>query len=299
MNPAKTAALHVLLFVLLAPWPGTARAQGAVKPPVLDDPVAQQEHIYRSRGKDVPDGYVITRGLAAYGEALPGGFPGSLAALGSDDRWLDIGAGEGRAILDYYTPGYDAARPRGPARGSGKARVVAMSIEDRRTEQWHETAARLEAGKIGYLYGKSLRDYTRDELGRFQLITDVIGGFSYARDLSRYMEKALDLLEVNGSFYTVLQDVQSEAGSNPPFYQGAPYLTEIQQADGSKMKICAWLKSISCVAVTCEISTRLRPPVELYHFRKTCDEVRVPALVPVHFEAGTPPERRYQLRGAQ
>lgn len=41
MNPAKTAALHVLLFVLLAPWPGTARAQGAVKPPVLDDPVAQ------------------------------------------------------------------------------------------------------------------------------------------------------------------------------------------------------------------------------------------------------------------
>jgi len=41
--------------------------------------------IRNSRGKDVPDGYVITRGLAAYGAALSDGFPGSLAALGSQD----------------------------------------------------------------------------------------------------------------------------------------------------------------------------------------------------------------------
>jgi SAM-dependent methyltransferase len=312
MNRLKTIVTRALLLALLAPWPGAVLAQapqgagaapqGAVKQgtatpaPALDDPVARQERIYRSQGKDVPEGYVISRGLADYSYALSGGFTGSLAALGSNDRWLDIGAGEGRAILDYYTPGYDATRPRGPARGSGKARAVAMSIEDRRTAQWHDAAARLDPGTITYLSGKSLRGYKRDELGRFQLITDVIGGFSYVRDLSYYMERALDLLEVGGTFYTVLQDVHAEDGWNSPYYEGSPFLTEIQNTDGSKMKICAWLKRISCVAVTCELTARMRPPVELYRIHKTCDDVSVPALLPVHYEAGTPPERRYQPR---
>lgn len=284
--------------LLLAVLPGLRPAAAQNAPAALpEDPVAQQERIYRSRGKDVPEGYVINRALDAYSLALPDGFLRTLATLGPDDRWLDIGAGEGRAILEYYSPGYDASLPPDAPR-LGKARVVAISIEDRRTAQWHELAARLEPGRIRYLYGKALRDYRREDLERFQLITDVIGGFSYSRDLSLYMSGALDLLEVNGTFYTLLQDVHSEEGWNPPHYEGSPYLTEIQRADGSKMKICEWLKRITCVAVACELTTRMRPPVELYAIRKQCDEVQVPALVPVHYEAGTPPERRYVLRPA-
>jgi hypothetical protein len=61
----------------------------------------------------------------------------------------------------------------------GRARAVAMSIEDRRTEKWQQRAASLGDDRIRYLSGKRLRQYSREELGTFQIITDVYGGFSY------------------------------------------------------------------------------------------------------------------------
>ena len=108
------------------------------------------------------------------------------------------------------------------------------------------------------------------------------------------MEKVLGFLDLNGSFFTLLQDVHSEGGTNRPFYPGAGFLTQIANPDGSEMKMCAWLKSISCVEVTCEFTTSWKPPIEAYRVRKTCNNVSVPALVPTHFEAGTPPERRFR-----
>jgi hypothetical protein len=174
-----------------------------------------------------------------------------------------------------------------------------MSIEDRRTPLWEKTAAGLEPGKIRYLAGKRLREYAPGELGRFQLISDVIGGFSYAVDLSLFLEKTLALLDVNGSLFTVLQDVRSEAGTNAPHYEGASYLTEIKRADGSDVRMCSWLKSISCVRVTCELRTGWKPPIEVYQVQKVCENVNVPALAPAHYEAGTPPERRYTLNHQQ
>jgi len=257
--------------------------------------VSKQEGIYRS-STDKPGGYTVDRGLADYASALSPEFDRELANLGPKDRWLDIGAGEGQAILDYYTPDYDARHVEGLARRGKKARAVAMSIEDRRTPKWLQKEASLDLNQIQYLYDKSLREYSRDELGRFQVITDVIGGFSYTTNLSLFMEKVLGLLEVNGSFHTLLQDVHSEAGTNRPYYQGSPYLTEIRNGDGSELKVCSWLKSISCVQVTCELKTGWKPSIEAFHVKKTCDNPAVPGLAAVHYEAGTPPERGFQLR---
>jgi hypothetical protein len=141
-----------------------------------------------------------------------------------------------------------------------------------------------------------LREYSPEELGQFQLITDFLGAFSYTRYLSVFMGKALGTLTVNGNFYTLLQDVRSENGANRPFYSGSPFLTEIVKSDGSEMKVCSWLKSISCVEVTCELKPDSSPPAELYRIRKVCDGVTVPQLELIHFAAGTPPERRFQLK---
>jgi hypothetical protein len=33
----------------------------------------------------------------------------------------------------------------------------------------------------------------------------------------------------------------------------------------------------------------------VYRIRKVCGNVTVPALTPIHFQAGTPPERRFQF----
>jgi hypothetical protein len=183
-----------------------------------------------------------------------------------------------------------------PAREGEKAQVVAISIEDRRTPLWQQAAESLPPDQMRYLFGKRLREYSIEELGQFQVITDVVGGFSYSVNLSLFMEKVLGMLELNGNFYSLLQDVHSENGTNKPYYAEASFLTEIAEVDGSELKVCTWLKRITCVKVSCELRTDWKPHIEKYHIRKICNNVKVPALVSTHFEAGTPPERKFQLR---
>lgn len=274
---------------------GTSLAQ-ALNNSNFKSEVSKQETIYRSEGDRVPAGYTVDRTLSNYVDALSTGFDGALAALKPGDRWLDIGAGKGQAILDYFTPDYDLQHPQGRERRGSKAHAVAMSIEDRRTTDWRFSAASVGPNQLQYLFNRRLRDYTVGELGQFQLVSDVIGGFSYTADLTLFMEKVASLLAIGGSFYTALQDVHSEAGTNEPHYANSPFLTEISNAEGSEVKVCAWLKSITCVQTTCELKNGWRPPLEAFHVQKVCDEVRVPALTPVHFEAGTPPERRFVLQ---
>jgi len=272
-----------------------SHAADAVKPPFDDDELSKQDRIYRSRGEQRPDGYVIDRSLLSYAYTLSAEFDRSLAALGPNDRWLDIGAGRGQAVLDYVAGRYDAMNADKGTGQEAKAQAVAMSIEDRRTPVWEEAAARLGPERIRYLSGRRLSEYPLKELGQFQLISDVIGGFSYTTTLSMFIERVLSLLEVNGNFYTVLQDVHAEDGSNKPYYEGSGFLTEIARDDGSELKVCPWLKSITCVEVTCELKSKWQPPIEVYRIHKTCSDVKVPALSTIFYQAGTPPERRFRL----
>lgn len=295
MNGIAKAGIHaVVLLVFSTLWlaashaaePGTA---------TLKEEVSNQEKIYRSEGKQTVEGYTVDRSLLIYTQGLASDFDRALADLGPTDRWLDIGAGEAQAILDYYTSDYDLEHREAQKRRRGKkAKAVAMSIEDRRTVRWRHTASSLERNQIRYLRDRTLREYSVEELGQFQLITDVIGGFSYTPNLSLFMERVLAVLALNGSFFTILQDVHREDGTNQPFYKGSPFLTEIANADGSELKVCAWLKRIACAEVTCE-ARQWQPPVEAFHVRKVCNEVKVPTLAPIRYQAGTPPERRFQL----
>ena len=279
-------ALLILPLLGLAP----ARAQESAEQQYKKELVKQQG-IYRSQGKDIPGGYVTNRGLENYEELLPSGFGGSLRKLGSGDRWLDIGAGGGHAILDYYAPAYDLT-PEGKLRPGGKARAVAISIEDRRTVRWWQQAAVVGADNIQYLYSKRLREYSNAELGKFQIITDVYGGFSYTDELSLFVEKVLSLLEVGGSFFTMIQSVHLSDGKDRPTTW---YLTELIDPAGKDVKVCTWLKNVTCAQVTCETRPEWDAPTELIRVMKTCNEVAVPPLRRLRFEAGNPPERHFQL----
>jgi SAM-dependent methyltransferase len=289
--------VKLLIIVAFAAEALVVQTSRAAEPRTFRDEASKQQEIYDSGGRKVPEGYVIGRSLLSYAFTLSPGFRQSLASLGAQDRWLDIGAGEGNAVLDYRTSKYDVLlREWNP--GGGKAQVVAVSIEDRRTPRWHEAAATLGDEQIRYLHGRRLREYSAEELGRFQLITDVLGAFSYTRYPSVFMAKALSALDVNGTFYTLLQDVQPEGRKMRPFYAGSPFLTEIVKSDGSEMTVCSWLKSIGCVEVTCEAKAGSTPPVEMYRIHKVCSGVTVPPLEMTHFEAGTPPERRFRSTSA-
>lgn len=269
----------------------------AVKPPSapMQKEINEQTRIYQSRGEQVPADYVTDRSLLSYTITLLPDFDLSLAKLGPADRWLDIGAGQGRAVLDYYGERFDAMHAEGREQRGSKARAVALSIEDRRTAEWQQIAVTLEPGKIEYRFGKRLREYAPEELGRFKLATDVYGGFSYTANLSLFMEQVLAMLEVNGSFYTVLIDVNPEHWPQRPTTPRAPFQTGIISAAGAEVKVCSWLKRIRCAEVTCEVDTRSATPIERYRVKKTCENTAVPALESTHFVAGTPPARQFQL----
>ena len=232
---------------------------------------AKQEEIYCSQGDDVPSGYVTDRGLSAYAGDLPAGFCEALSRLGSSGRWLDVGAGAGQAILDYYAPKDNAAPAKKCAGSDVKGRAVAMSIEDRRTDKWRKRAASLGDDRIRYLSGKRLRQYSRDEVGKFQIITDVFGGFSYTEDLSLFMEKVLSFLEVGGTFYTLIQNVDLEHDKDNP--GETSYQTELEDPAGNDVTVCSWLKKISCVNVACDSKSDWDSPAELITIHKVCGDV--------------------------
>jgi len=286
---------HLLRGALIAPLMLLSVAVPAAEaPPSIDIEMSRQQSINHSRGPARPDGYVIDRGMAAYVLALMPGFEQAVANLGAKDRWLDIGAGRGQAMIDYHGVLVDSARPRTAL--PRKANTVAMSIEDRREQAWHDSALLLEPGQMRYVYGRQLRNYTTEEIGGpFRLISDVIGGFSYTEELSGLVQKILSLMEVNGDFYAVLQDVRSEEGDNKPFYPNEPFLTRILDESGQDTSVCAWLRQISCAQVICQPKTGWRPPIQTYRVRKTCNEVNVPRLERVRYVAGTPPERVFRM----
>ena len=290
----KTAAtgpaiLIVILLQVLGPGVGWPQEP---TPPQIDEEIAKQEKIYRSRGADVPGGYITNRGLSDYLELLPSGFCDALGTLGNSDRWLDIGAGAGQAILDYNAPENEAAPGKRCAGAGGKVHAVAMSIEDRRTDTWQQQAASLGDDRLRYLTGKRLRDYSPEELGKFQIITDVYGGFSYTENLSQFVDRVLSLLEVGGVFYTIVQSVHLEDGKDKPTTW---YLTELVDAAGPDVKVCSWLKKTACVKVGCGSKCDWNAPTELINIRKICSDVSVPRMKLLKYEAGNPPGRRFQL----
>ncbi|MGE5218257.1 MAG: hypothetical protein ACM3SP_14750, partial [Chloroflexota bacterium] len=256
----------------------------------IDEQFAKQEKIYRRRGG--AGSYVTNRGLSDYAEVLPHDFCNAVGKLGSSDRWLDIGAGEGQAIVDYYAPRADGASAEKCGGSGSKARTVAISIEDRRTDKWKKRAASLGDHRMRYLSGKHLRHYSSEELGKFQIVTDVYGGFTYTENLSRFVEKVLSLLEIGGAFYTVLPAVHLEDGTDK---LGTWYRTELVDAASRPVKVCSWLKRTSCTKVTCESMPDADEPTQLIKIRKVCSDVSVPSTNLVEYIAGAPPGRRFQL----
>lgn len=150
-----------------------------------------------------------------------------------------------------------------------------------------------EPGRCPYAVSRRrLRQYWGEELGKFQIITDVYGGFSYTENLSQFLEMVLSLLATGGAFYTVLRAVHLEDGTDK---LGTWYKTELVDPTSRPVKVCSWLRQTTCTRVTCESKSDWDAPTQLIEVRKVCSGVSVPTLKIVEYLAGAPPGRRFQL----
>ena len=88
----------------------------------------------------------------------------------------------------------------------------------------------------------------------------------------------------------MLQGVHLEDGKDRP---KTLYQTELVEPAGSNVKVCSWLKQISCVKVACKSST-VWAPTELIDIRRLCSDVSVPRLKLLEYQSWVPPARRFQ-----
>jgi hypothetical protein len=162
---------------------GDARRSGLSKPePKLD--AAQnsliKNHKSMVRGRDFGS-YV----RAFDGNFGTGDFSRSVAALRntSGARWLDSGGGEGTATADLMAhPGYEGLT------------TTVISFE---------TSAQ-PGPRRQVLAGRFLQDIRQEELGKNELITDVIGVLAYTYDFMADFRKLYDALKPKGELYVFM-----------------------------------------------------------------------------------------------
>lgn len=220
--------------------------------------------------------YVHTRTLnpAHYSESYGGLLdPTFIDTLYSPktQRWLDVGAGEGMALIDYL---YGVA---------GGASVVGITVEtDWRYNGFRIQAARDFPGRFRFYKGKYLEDpsYSPETLGHFDIVTDVYGAFSYSNTVDVVLQKIGDLLKVGGHFFTV--------------YKADTFF--IYDSKGNNIPINQWINSGSCLAIVPREYSKLNmgneePPL---HIVKTCEKVSVPPLKLSGFQSDSPPTRKYE-----
>lgn len=130
--------------------------------------------------------FVTMRGLFDYRDMLGKEFSSSLESLRSDQLWLDLGAGKANAQVellktfkDVETAPWNVAvaykldRWFSPPKFSGKLQIREGAFEVQDVTTWKKA----------------------------DLITDVFGVVSYSHDLHTTLQKAFDLMPVNGEFY--------------------------------------------------------------------------------------------------
>lgn len=246
------------------------------------------------------NGFAVSRPLGEYLRVFDAGlsidnFSRRLWALGRDDHWIDMGAGQAIAMLERQ--GATRTTPDGPitapvrwlGRSDGRPRMTAVgySLD---FESWG-TGARVQQTQVvrnristadpndfRYLHGRLIEDYPnpRLEIGTANLITDFYGPLAYTRDLSEVLRRYIDLLREGGaafSYGTFLRtEILDESGKQVPTQEFLASVRGIQSRPGASR--AAGTGNWAMV--------------------RTQEEVYVPNLEPISFSSDIPPYRVYR-----
>jgi hypothetical protein len=150
-----------------------------------------------------------------YVNAFGNSFVEKLRSLGAGDRWLDGGAGEAKAMIEYLE-------------GGGQARCTATGYEIPKgaSQSIEEASRKLH---FNYISGKffseiSTAELELDKFGRFKLITDLNGVLYYTKTLVEDLRRYLEILDINGKLFftsitaTITAENATKESANLPWF---------------------------------------------------------------------------------
>ena len=203
------------------------------------DALEHLDEVLRDEGHDVQNQelvrkladnkFRVTSALGDYRSTFGEPFRTKLTRLGRHDRWLDGGAGQALAMIEYLESG-------------GKAECVATgyaipeaAVENvRRAEEEYSDQFRYIAGKF---FGQiSNRELNWPSGGDFDLITDLNGVLFYTETLVEDLERYLEILGANG----ILCFTEVQAGID---------FTNMDFVDDQYPALAKWLANIGGVHV--------------------------------------------------
>ncbi|MBI3557191.1 MAG: hypothetical protein HY074_13085 [Deltaproteobacteria bacterium] len=212
--------------------------------------------------------YENFRGLEDYRGLLGDWFLKHLYGLGRFARWIDMGAGHGRAQREYLADKSNLAKNV----VLGKAKTLAVAYEQ---PVFRDKAALYDSTlptpkRHQKLIGRFVEDIPDAELGKADLITDVYGALSYTDRLDEVLNKYLRILNDGGAIYFYTESLR----------------TKIWRKDGTVLYLYEWLQTLQGLRV----ETDLRG----YRITKTSPDAQVPQLKLIGGYASKPPARIFK-----
>lgn len=217
--------------------------------------------------------YYVSRGLSAYTLVFGHKFMHDLIKLKEGELWIDMGAGEARAQVEYLNASSDGSSD---ALRAERANTLAVSF--RRPELTREMRKKLKDLKhpelFQYLDGRLFEQIPIEEFGRADLITDLYGVVSYTAFLSETLNRYFKILKPNGVLHLFIE----------------PDTTTIQVSpDHEVMNLLDWLSTLPGIVVN-----KTGPDsVRIY---KLHDDVTLPELGLVDFTDDIPPRRLFRVK---
>lgn len=237
--------------------------------------------------------FTVSRGLDNYNSHFPvthtEGVRAAILGLERGSVWVDMGAGEGRALDD-------GLRLNGGLEGVG--------IAYKKPERAHDGADL--GSRYRYLEGDFVENMARDgkleDLNqRVDLMTDVYGPLSYSEHLPELLQTYLDLLQPGGRLYATFM---SERNYEP--HTTAPgetlFAVNVVRRNGRIVPdgLVHWLRSIPGIELLEVVDVKTNYSVKehsrAFVLRKTHATVTVPRnLTTVFYRESSPPERHFEI----
>jgi hypothetical protein len=240
--------------------------------------------------------FAVTRGIYSYFRIWGPGFLDSLNRLNREQVWVDMGAGQARAQLEYLLHSFDVADalliksdyghltwPEVSKRASAIAiaykKPKISADKHPRLVQLYENVSKSPVARFEYKEGRLFEDIPLEELPKTKLITDYYGVMSYSQRPDLVLRRYFELLQTGGEIYLFgLQRTKVQQGEKEiSFYEF------IKSIEGVELKELERDENMNVVSVKLGLNNNAVKP-------------SVPELELSFFEDAMPPLRTYKVK---